>query len=66
MIMAEDMKPTSWVFPPAEACTLERERLPAAVKELKKQPTMLIKPRAMNSCTENKQVEINNTNTTII
>lgn len=48
-ITKEEMKPTSWVLPPAEAWMEERERLPAAVKELKKLPAMFMMPYARNS-----------------
>ena len=37
------------VFPPELAWMLERERLPAAVKELKKAPTKFMAPYAINS-----------------
>ena len=40
----EEMNPTSCVFPPATAWMEERERLPAAVKELKKLPMMFMMP----------------------
>ena len=43
-MMTEEMNPTSCVLPPAEAWMEERDRLPAAVKELKKLPTMFIAP----------------------
>ena len=38
------------VFPPELAWMVERERLPAAVKELKKAPTRFMAPYAINSC----------------
>ena len=40
----DDRMPTSCVFPPELACMRERERLPAAVKELKNEDTMLVIP----------------------
>lgn len=43
-MMREEMKPTSWVLPPTDDWTAERERLPEAVKELKKQPMIFIAP----------------------
>jgi hypothetical protein len=45
----EEMNPTSCVFPPAEDWMEERERLPAAVKELKKLPIIFMIPYARNS-----------------
>ena len=51
-ITPDDMKPTSCVWPPASAWTMERERLAAAVNELKNEPTIFIAPHAMNSWTE--------------
>ena len=50
-IIAEETKPMSWVFP-ALLWMSERERLPAAVNELKNEPMMFIAPYAMNSCEE--------------
>ena len=42
-MMADETNPTSWVFPPL-LWMRERERLAAAVKELKKEPMMFMTP----------------------
>ena len=47
-MIPDDTNPTSCVLPPELACTRDRERLPAAVKELKREPTMFMAPHAMN------------------
>lgn len=48
-ITPDDTNPTSCVRPPVSAWTIERERLAAAVKELKNEPMIFIAPHATNS-----------------